>query len=237
MRSLRPLLLALGVAVLAAFGTDYLLQRRARANARDGAAAVATPPAPQPTASAAAPAATPAAAPPTAASPPRVVPPLAVGQRAVSVALRDGAADDLLQPGVRVDVLATLDVQEANGVRRSVTRVIAERVVVLAVQGRDGERAGRRTSVSLAVAPDAANAIELAAAKGTIGFAVRAPQDDAEAGAAAATLQGLAGAATPDAPAPAAATPAPAANAPAPLWEIQVIRGSAAARESVDAKR
>jgi Flp pilus assembly protein CpaB len=234
MSALRPVILGLGVAAIAAFGTDYLLQRRARANgagttpsARPAAAAAANPQAAStPKAGAPAPAIEPATA--------RGGAQLAVGQRAVSVPLRDGAVDDLLQPGAHVDVLATLDVQEA-GARRSVTRVIAERVVVLAVQGRDGERAGRRASVSLAVAPDAANAIELAAAKGTIGFAVRAPQDEANGKAAAATLVGLAGEAAATAATPTAA-PTPAAAEASPKWEIQVIRGGIAVRESVDSK-
>lgn len=234
MSALRPVVLGLGMAILAGLGTDFLLQRRARTEPRpaDADAPRATAPLP----------ATPPAMPATEAATPRPVGAprqdpapavqLAVGQRAVTLQLRDGVTDELLRPGVFVDVLATLDFQAPGGGRQTTTRVIAERVSVLAVHDRNGDRANRRSSVSLAVAAEAANAIELAAAKGTIGFALRAPEDAIVGRPAAASLLGLAGELPIIDKAPAAVSP-PVAT---PKWEVQVIRGSASVRESVDAK-
>lgn len=228
MSSLRPVILGLGMAVLAAFGTDYLLQRRARAEAR--AAASAQPAqAPAPAAPTAAPAVA-ARAPDAARVEPHAPLQLAMGQRAISLQLPEGMADQMLRPGSVVDVLATLDFQANGGSRQTTTRVIAERVTVLAVQGREADRTNRRGSVSLAVAPDAASAIELAAAKGTIGFALRDPRDEAVGGTSAASLHGLAGEKTPE------TSSAAASGSSTPKWEIQVIRGSQAARESFDSK-
>ena len=226
MSSLRPVILGLGMAVLAAFGTDYLLQRRARAEAKQGNAAAQAQAAPAAAADASK--AVRDAEPVPKDSP--ATPQLAVGQRAISLQLPEGIAENLIRPGSLVDVLATLDFQANGGSRHTTTRVIAERVTVLAVQGREADRTSRRGNVSLAVSADAANAIELASAKGTIGFALRDPRDETVGGTSAASLHGLAGEKPAEQPTP------EAAGQSSPKWEIQVIRGSQSARESIDSK-
>lgn len=233
MTAIRPMLFGLAMAAIAAFGTDFLLKKRAQASRRsDAPTAIPAPlPTPPPTIAEADDGATAAVATPTAEpTPPRPVLDLKAGERAMSLPLKEGAMDSLLSAGSLIDVLGTIDFQGEDGRRRTATTVVAERARVLAVHDPATSRTTRRPSITVAVGSQAAGAIELAATKGSIAVVMRAEDEPTAAGATRVHLQDLITdpAAKPDAAAPAAAEPAPARN---PEWRVRVIRGALTTQE------
>ena len=85
---------------------------------------------------------------------------LPAGTRAMTLAPRGGGGggDSLLEPGDRVDVLATRGESSADGTPR--TRVVAEAVLVLAVGGlADASSKPRRGGVTVAVTPEQGRAL------------------------------------------------------------------------------
>ncbi|MBM3989384.1 MAG: Flp pilus assembly protein CpaB [Planctomycetes bacterium] len=171
---------------------------------------------------------------------------LPAGTRAITITLRDNGPEVMLYPGARVDVLATMDAPGmVNGRRETLTRTVLEgaRVVavnedtVLAASASDERRGSHRTTVTLAVTPQHAAQIELAAARGTLGLSLRSEKDGdtpssvpAEASTRALFAFEEPAPKVPEA-APVPVAPAPVAPAPAPpKWEVLVIRGESSER-------
>ena len=230
MTSIRPMLFGLAMAAIAAYGTDFLLKKRAQASSREEAPApAATPTAPTPPAVAeddqdvAAAAATPPAEP----EPQRPVLDLKEGERAMSLPLKEGALDSVLSAGSLIDVLGTIDFQDEDGRRRTATTVVAERARVLAVHDPATSRVTRRPCITVAVGSKAAGAIELASTKGSIAVVVRSEAEPTSARAAQVNLQDLIREPA-EAAAPVAAQPA--ANSD-PEWTVRVIRGALTTEE------
>lgn len=227
------MLFGLAMAAIAAFGTDFLLKKRAQASRREEAPApTATSPAPPPRGVAeddqdvSAAGATPSAE----SEPSRPVLDLREGERAMSLPLKEGALDSMLSQGSLIDVLGTIDFQGEDGRRRTATTVVAERARVLAVHDPAKSRTTRRPSITVAVGYQAAGAIELAATKGSIAVVVRSEGEPAGARASQIRLQDLitAPAETTDAAASAAAPSAATGNAE---WTVRVIRGALTTEE------
>lgn len=172
------------------------------------------------------------------------------GYRAITVTLRDSGPAVSLFPGALVDVLATVEAQGTGSSQREVvTRTVLERGRVLAVNeealgarpsqsavanaiDRRGSATSRKMTVTLAVTPEQASAVEFASARGTIGITVRADDDTTTPAAAPAP--------------PSVATEKPAAEKPAvaaaaapesdtgkwQTWDVLVIRGKDTERHS-----
>jgi pilus assembly protein CpaB len=122
------------------------------------------------------------------------------GMRAMSVTLNESAAlEGLLYPGSLVDVLASFqaansgDSEQAGRAREMLSTVLLEAVQVLAVQDRTvvssqedegadrpASSSARRRVVTLKVDSKQAEALQLAAAHGSISLAMRNPQDGTE---------------------------------------------------------
>jgi Flp pilus assembly protein CpaB len=166
------------------------------------------------------------------------------------VTLRDSGPAVSLFPGALVDVLATVEAQGTGSSQREVvTRTVLERGRVLAVNeealgarpsqsavanaiDRRGSATSRKMTVTLAVTPEQASAVEFASARGTIGITVRADDDTTTPAAAPAP--------------PSVATEKPAAEKPAvaaaaapesdtgkwQTWDVLVIRGKDTERHS-----
>jgi Flp pilus assembly protein CpaB len=179
------------------------------------------------------------------------------GYRAITITLRDNGPAVSLFPGALVDVLATVEVQGSGNAPRSMaTRTVLERGRVLAVNdealgvklptGSSGTAAERRSNnrrmtVTLAVTPEQASAVEFASARGTIGITVRADDDAPDTAPAVAAATPATGPASATGTAPAAAQPSAPAPAPAPAasdsgkfqtWDVLVIRGKDTERHS-----
>lgn len=112
---------------------------------------------------------------------------LAPGKRAVSVAVDEitGVAG-LLNPGDRVDVLATININEggAAGMNKTLTIITVQDVEVLAAGKRmdeirtDGKTEPVETkTITLAVSTDEIRPLVLASEKGSIRLALRSPAD------------------------------------------------------------
>jgi pilus assembly protein CpaB len=159
---------------------------------------------------------------------PSMIPP---GMRAVSVRVNDVVSvAGFVQPGTRVDVLATGN--QGGSERQTVT--VLENVAVIAVGGSLLERlAGGEASapvITLLVSPDDAQKLALASQEGRIQLALRNPLDTKKGGIAATRASSLYLGETPPATEPkpkvrkaAAKVPAPAAKGP---YQVEMIRGS-----------
>jgi pilus assembly protein CpaB len=84
------------------------------------------------------------------------------GMRAITLAPRGGGSDALLEPGDRVDVLATRNGRGADGLPQ--TRIVAEGVLVLATgepadAANEPRRGTRRGGVTVAVTPEQGQAL------------------------------------------------------------------------------
>lgn len=118
--------------------------------------------------------------------------------RAIAVQVEEAvAAAQLIQPGDRVDVLVTI---RANDKRRSsVTKVVLENVLVLAVAGATSKSAKPAESgsaapsnvMTLEVTPDDAEKLALAASEGHVQLVVRHPLNHASVETKGATVQSL----------------------------------------------
>ena len=234
MTAIRPMLFGLAMAAIAAFGTDFLLNKRAQASRRSDAPTAIPAPLPTPPRTVAEPDTAAVATPPAESTPPRPALDLKAGERAMSLPLKEGALDSLLRAGSLIDVLGTIDFQGQDGRRSTATTVVAERARVLAVHDPATSRTTRRPSITVAVGYQAAGAIELAATKGSIAVVMRAEGEPTAPRATQVHLHDLITdpAAKPDAAAPAAAEPA-AEPAPArnPEWRVRVIRGALTTQE------
>jgi pilus assembly protein CpaB len=159
---------------------------------------------------------------------PSMIPP---GMRAVSVRVNDVVSvAGFVQPGTRVDVLATGN-QGGGNERQTIT--VLENVAVIAVGGSLLERltGGEQNApvITLLVSPDDAQKLALASQEGRIQLALRNPLDTKKGGIGATRTSSLYPGDKPAATEPkpkirkmAAKVPAPA---PAP-YQVEMIRGS-----------
>jgi len=184
---------------------------------------------------------------------------LPTGYRAATVTLREPELAVMLYPGAFVDVLVTMDLpNRSGGVRDAVTRTVVSGVKVVAVNNDaigsrsidnvDKKTILRKISVTLAVKPEQAAAIELASSKGDVGIVLRPESEPASNGTTSdvsVTTHDISGtrpkdeapAAPISPPAPVVATSKPdepkvspvdkkaAAPAVSKPWEVTVIRG------------
>ncbi len=118
---------------------------------------------------------------------------LPAGYRAATVTLREPELAVMLYPGAYVDVLVTMDLpNRSGGVRDAVTRTVVSGVKVVAVNNDaigsrsidnvDKKTILRKISVTLAVKPEQAAAIELASSKGDVGIVLRPESEPASNG-------------------------------------------------------
>ncbi|KQQ32665.1 Flp pilus assembly protein CpaB [Duganella sp. Leaf126] len=140
------------------------------------------------------------------------------GNRAITVRVNDvvGVAGFAL-PGNFVDIL--VNTQSARGGDNAISKIVLERILVLAVAqevGRDETKPRVVNAVTLEVTPDQAEKLDLARSVGTLSLVLRNQVDPRPGTTDGATRATLLGSAAPVAPAgePAAAT-APAAAPPA----------------------
>src|ERR1700730_10681204 len=160
---------------------------------------------------------------------PSMIPP---GMRAVSVRVNDVVSvAGFVQPGTRVDVLATGN-QGGGNERQTIT--VLENVDVIAVRGSLLERlaAGGQSApvITLLVSPDDAQRLALASQEGRIQLALRNPLDTKKGGIAATRTSSLypgekpaVTEAKPKIHKAAAKTPPPAPPGP---YQVEMIRGS-----------
>jgi len=234
MTAIRPLIFGLAMAAAAAFGTDFILQKRAQKNRSSGptetAATSPTIPPVDPLGDSEYVAATP----PAASEAPQAGLDLNVGERAMSLPLKEGALDSFLSPGSLIDVLATIDFQGQDGKRRTATTVVAEGARVLAVHDPEKSRTTRRPSITVAVGYKAAGAIELAATKGSIAVVARSKREPSGAPASQVYLLDLV--TDPTAKTEAEAQQAAEKAAGGPEWSVRVIRGALTTEEGYGSK-
>jgi len=160
---------------------------------------------------------------------PSMIPP---GMRAVSVRVNDVVSvAGFVQPGTRVDVLAT---GQGNGNDRQTTTVL-QNVAVIAVGGSLLERitGGEQNApvITLLVSPDDAQKLALASQEGRIQLALRNPLDTKKEGIGATRTSALYLGEAPVAtePKPKAhkvAAKAPATLAPPASYQVEMIRGN-----------
>lgn len=233
MSAIRPLVFGLAMAAVAAFGTDYILQKRAQADLQPQPPETSpTPPetpAPAMVGAAQGAGATPAA-PPAVSEPPQPRLDLKVGERAMSLPLKEGALDSFLRPGSLIDVLATIDFQGEGGKRQTATTVVAEGARVLAVHDQVKSRSTRRPSITVAVGYRAAGAIELAATKGSIAVVARSQREPTGTRASQVSLQDLVIDPTRKTSVEAPVEAGQAATS-RPEWSVRVIRGTLTTEE------
>ena len=159
---------------------------------------------------------------------PSMIPP---GMRAVSVRVNDVVSvAGFVQPGTRVDVLATGN-QGGGNERQTIT--VLENVAVIAVGGSLLERlAGGEQSapvITLLVSPDDAQRLALASQEGRIQLALRNPLDTKKGGIGATRTSSLYLGDKPVATEPKPKIRKMAAKAPAPApapYQVEMIRGS-----------
>ena len=159
---------------------------------------------------------------------PSMIPP---GMRAVSVRVNDVVSvAGFVQPGTRVDVLATGN-QGGGNERQTIT--VLENVAVIAVGGSLLERlaAGEQNApvITLLVSPDDAQKLALASQEGRIQLALRNPLDTKKGGIAATRTSSLYLGDKPVATEPKPKIRKMAAKGPAPAptpYHVEMIRGS-----------
>ena len=174
---------------------------------------------------------------------------VSAGKRAMTVRVNDvvGVAGFAL-PGNYVDILVNLESSAGdNGARQpSISKIVLERILVLAVaqeSNRDDSKPRVVNAVTLELAPDQVEKLDLARSIGSLSLVLRNQVDPQPANTAGATRESVLG--LPEAkPAPvAAAAPAPVAQAaPAPKRErpaarpesVLVIRGLDAAPQAIN---
>jgi pilus assembly protein CpaB len=162
------------------------------------------------------------------------------GKRAITVRVNDviGVAGFAL-PGNYVDVLVSTR-DERRGDERSVSKIVLERILVLAVAqeaGRDDTKPKVVNAVTLEVTPDEAEKLDLARSVGQLSLVLRNQIDDDPTRTVGATKETLLGRAASPAQAPAVAAPAaprPAATVVRPV-AVQQAAAPAPARRCVDA--
>jgi len=159
---------------------------------------------------------------------PSMIPP---GMRAVSVRVNDVVSvAGFVQPGTRVDVLATGN-QGGGNERQTIT--VLENVAVIAVGGSLLERltGGEQNApvITLLVSPDDAQRLALASQEGRIQLALRNPLDTKKGGIGATRTSSLYLGDKPVATEPKPKIRKMAAKAPAPApapYQVEMIRGS-----------
>ena len=159
---------------------------------------------------------------------PSMIPP---GMRAVSVRVNDVVSvAGFVQPGTRVDVLATGN-QGGGNERQTIT--VLENVAVIAVGGSLLERiaAGEQSApvITLLVSPDDAQKLALASQEGRIQLALRNPLDTKKGGIGATRTSSLYPGDKPAATEPKAKVHKMVAKLPAPPpapYAVEMIRGS-----------
>jgi pilus assembly protein CpaB len=159
---------------------------------------------------------------------PSMIPP---GMRAVSVRVNDVVSvAGFVQPGTRVDVLATGN-QGGGNERQTIT--VLENVAVIAVGGSLLERlaAGEQNApvITLLVSPDDAQKLALASQEGRIQLALRNPLDTKKGGIAATRTSSLYPGDKPATTEPKPKIRKMAAKGPAPApapYQVEMIRGS-----------
>ena len=174
---------------------------------------------------------------------------VAAGKRAMTVRVNDvvGVAGFAL-PGNYVDILVNLESTALdNGARQpSISKIVLERILVLAVaqeSNRDDTKPRVVNAVTLELAPDQVEKLDLARSIGSLSLVLRNQVDPQPANTSGATRESVLG--LPEAkPAPvaAAARPAPSAPraparapaAPAPADSVLVIRGLDAAPQALN---
>ena len=171
---------------------------------------------------------------------------VAAGKRAMTVRVNDvvGVAGFAL-PGNYVDILVNLESTALdNGARQpSISKIVLERILVLAVaqeSNRDDTKPRVVNAVTLELAPDQVEKLDLARSIGSLSLVLRNQVDPQPANTSGATRESVLG--LPEAkPAPvaAAARPAPSAprapaRAPAPADSVLVIRGLDAAPQALN---
>ncbi len=118
--------------------------------------------------------------------------------RAIAVQVEEAvAAAELIQPGDRVDVLVTIRVDDKK--KHSVTKVVLENVLVLAVAGARSKSAKLAESgspapsniMTLEVTPDEAEKLALAASEGRVQLVLRHPLNHAPVETKGATVRSL----------------------------------------------
>lgn len=173
-----------------------------------------------------------------------IVPP---GKRAITVRVNDvvGVAGFAL-PGTYVDVLVNTQVgPEGGGKQESISKIVLERILVLAVAQdveRDATKPQVSNAVTLEVTPEQAEILDLARSVGALSLVLRNQTEIKSAGTSGVTKDELLGLRTP-APVPsapkAAPTPratsvrvsAPAPTPPRPKDCVEVIRAGARSQE------
>ena len=239
MTAIRPIVFGLAMAAAAAFGTDFILQKRSQTTRRAGPTAPPTATSPTtPSLGSVVDSEYVAATPPAASELPQAGLDLKVGERAMSLPLKEGALDSFLSPGSLIDVLATIDFQGQDGKRRTATTVVAEGARVLAVHDPEKSRSTRRPSITVAVSYQAAGAIELASTKGSIAVVARSKREPAGERASQVYLLDLVTdpAAAAAAAAAEAQAEAEAVEAAGPQWSVRVIRGAITTEEGFGTK-
>jgi pilus assembly protein CpaB len=157
---------------------------------------------------------------------PSMIPP---GMRAVSVRVNDVVSvAGFVQPGTRVDVLATGN-QGGGNERQTIT--VLENVAVIAVGGSLLERltGGEQNApvITLLVSPDDAQKLALASQEGRIQLALRNPLDTKKGGIGATRTSSLYPGDKPAATEPKPKIRKMAAKVPAPApYQVEMIRGS-----------
>ena len=174
---------------------------------------------------------------------------VAAGKRAMTVRVNDvvGVAGFAL-PGNYVDILVNLESTALdNGARQpSISKIVLERILVLAVaqeSNRDDTKPRVVNAVTLELAPDQVEKLDLARSIGSLSLVLRNQVDPQPANTSGATRESVLG--LPEAkPAPGAAAPRPAPSAPraparapaapAPADSVLVIRGLDAAPQALN---
>ena len=174
---------------------------------------------------------------------------VAAGKRAMTVRVNDvvGVAGFAL-PGNYVDILVNLESTALdNGARQpSISKIVLERILVLAVaqeSNRDDTKPRVVNAVTLELAPDQVEKLDLARSIGSLSLVLRNQVDPQPANTSGATRESVLG--LPEAkPAPVAAAPRPAPSAPraparapaapAPADSVLVIRGLDAAPQALN---
>ncbi|WP_338760064.1 Flp pilus assembly protein CpaB [Massilia sp. METH4] len=169
---------------------------------------------------------------------------VAAGKRAMTVRVNDvvGVAGFAL-PGNYVDILVNLQgtTSDAGTQQQSISKIVLERILVLAVaqeSNRDDTKPRVVNAVTLELAPDQVEKLDLARSIGSLSLVLRNQVDPQPAntdGATRESVLGLPPAKAAPAPVRAQAAPRPAAPAPAPVRRpegVLVIRGLDAAPQA-----